>query len=608
MGVWRAGAGGAGGAARSAVTASSARSGLSTASGSSARHRDLMRAYQRQQANDRAAEERGEQGGHSGEMQDYLCKRRRERRVQKPRSGMRAKAALEWHGAGSEHAKDVGRRSRAPGVHQAKALEAQAVAAAACQRAPGAPLGKKRPKLPECAGFRLEHSPRWLRQHSHKHHQARTPRDVSFLLSAVRAHFHQQQAGSSHGVMGVAKWLRKYARFNYNREYRDGSEHRRSGRGKEEGDEELKKRNREVAMEREYDARGHEVVVGEEERARNWRSVRMRHQGTSNTLDLDGFTAALRSLKVSFTADTAVSLFRYFDQDESGRVSIIELQRGICGALSRSRASLLSRTFRHLDADGSGSINMHDLKKRLQMQHHPHVRAGIATKGEVLRGLLTAMDDSGNGMVSREEWDFFFTELSAEVPDDAVFGRMVENVFGLPAAAPAQSKDRKRHGKGLSAEKTRAAALQQQEQEQQLLQASQEYMKNPHLKQLQRRDRHRLLEKQRETVDLKSCVEGRYMLDTRSAYEQRKEAAAGCDGAKPAERLDGHLRGAAARMQLGRTVMHDWFSPRPTTPQAMVRDAARRRGSGTAVRKSCWGDTVHPPIILNEIAWKLRQS
>ena len=46
---------------------------------------------------------------------------------------------------------------------------------------------------------------------------------------------------------------------------------------------------------------------------------------------------------------------------------------------------------------------MHDLKQRLLVQHHPAVRAGTATGPEVLRGLLAAMDASGNGTVSREE-------------------------------------------------------------------------------------------------------------------------------------------------------------------------------------------------------------
>ena len=83
------------------------------------------------------------------------------------------------------------------------------LAAAEHKRQPGAGDGQKRPRLPDCAGFRLVHSPRYLKRHEHKHHQASTPRNVSFLLGQIRSHFKQRQLASANGVMGLAQWLRK---------------------------------------------------------------------------------------------------------------------------------------------------------------------------------------------------------------------------------------------------------------------------------------------------------------------------------------------------------------------------------------------------------------
>jgi Ca2+-binding EF-hand superfamily protein len=577
--------GGGGAAARSTRTTRS-----NTDSMSSERHRELMRAFQKQEKE----MARGSGDHHSSAMEAYLHKRMRQRKVLKPRTGVHAKQTVEWHGP--DRSKPAGpRRGRAGGDgKQAKERAAAAHrAAAARKRQPGALLGQKRSRLPDCAGFRLVHSPRFLQRHEHKHHQASTPRNVTFLLGQIRSHFKQRQLASANGVMGLAQWLRKFTRCNRNAEY-GGDERSDDGGGEN--------RNRRVEHEAEEDDRGREIFVSDAERARNRRSVRSRHQGTANTLDFDGFAAAVRALKICFQPAAARALFRYFDQDGSGRISCLELQHGICGALPPSRAPLMGRVFRHLDADGSGSIDMHDLSKQLAVRHHPQVLAGIATEAEVRRGLMRAMDASANGAVSREEWDFFFTEMSAIVPDDGAFTAMVERVFGL--------RERQRDCGGGGAE---PAAKNQREGGARAAAASrgvESARHTTHLQLLQRRDRKRRVEKQSTSVDLQACMEGRYMLDTAGLYKLRKEhkelAEPGADDEEG--RLDGHVGFGAARMQLGRAVGHEMFEQRPTTAEAQAHHRSRRRGSAAAMRKSCWGDTVHPAILSNERAWKLRQG
>lgn len=80
----------------------------------------------------------------------------------------------------------------------------------------------------------------------------------------------------------------------------------------------------------------------------------MDHDG-NNQLDLHEFTRALAEFR-DISEMQIEALFRWFDKDNSGAISLNEFLVGIRGELSEARQQLVKLAFDVLDHDGSGKI------------------------------------------------------------------------------------------------------------------------------------------------------------------------------------------------------------------------------------------------------------
>lgn len=95
---------------------------------------------------------------------------------------------------------------------------------------------------------------------------------------------------------------------------------------------------------------------------------------------------------------------------------------------------MVDRAFEQMDRDGSGQITVSDVKHLYDPSHHKDFIEGTKTKDEIIDEFLDSFDGArGNndGVITREEWNDYYTDLSMSVPSDEYFVQMMESVWGI---------------------------------------------------------------------------------------------------------------------------------------------------------------------------------
>jgi Ca2+-binding EF-hand superfamily protein len=102
--------------------------------------------------------------------------------------------------------------------------------------------------------------------------------------------------------------------------------------------------------------------------------------------------------------------------------------------MTKRRVNIVNRAFGLLDKDGSGHITVEDVKHLYDPSHHKDFIDGNKTKEEVIEEFLDSFDGArGNndGVITKKEWDDYYTDLSMSLPTDDYFVAMMESVWGI---------------------------------------------------------------------------------------------------------------------------------------------------------------------------------
>ncbi len=108
------------------------------------------------------------------------------------------------------------------------------------------------------------------------------------------------------------------------------------------------------------------------------------------------FTKALKDYKIDLTDDESRAVFREFDTDQSGILSIDEFVRGVRGEMNDFRRNLCTQAFGILDKDRDGVLRVNDIKGVYSARLHPDVKSGKRTEDEVLGEFLETFEAHHN--------------------------------------------------------------------------------------------------------------------------------------------------------------------------------------------------------------------
>lgn len=191
------------------------------------------------------------------------------------------------------------------------------------------------------------------------------------------------------------------------------------------------------------------------------RQFKIMDDNNSRSLDKYEFTKAMTDYMLGFTEGEIQKLFSYFDFDRSGLIEFDEFIRAIRGPMNNFRKKIVAQAFAKLDKDGNGWIDINDIRGTYNARKHPDVLSGKKTEDQILQEFLETFEtahamrnnQTPNHVVTKEEFDEYYNNISASIDDDQYFKLMMENAWKLT--------ERSRQGDGTKGWGNEAASAKQ---------------------------------------------------------------------------------------------------------------------------------------------------
>ncbi len=107
--------------------------------------------------------------------------------------------------------------------------------------------------------------------------------------------------------------------------------------------------------------------------------------------------------------------------------------------MNERRKSMVAMAFRVLDKDRSGIVDINDIQGVYNASMHPDVIAGKLTEKEALQQFLNSFEANshaksltkGDGFISLEEFEEYYSSLSASIDSDDYFELMIRNAWHI---------------------------------------------------------------------------------------------------------------------------------------------------------------------------------
>ena len=176
------------------------------------------------------------------------------------------------------------------------------------------------------------------------------------------------------------------------------------------------------------------------------RKFRIMDDDESGALSLGEFNKAMKELKMDLKDTEVRLLFEHFDDDHSGSISFEEFIQGCRDPLTKRRLDLVNKAFDIIDKDGSGIVEPKEIMDCYDAKMHPDVKAGKKTEDQVLREFLSTFDVGGvvDGMVTREEFQNYYTNIGANIDRDDYFELMMRNAWHISGGKGASASSANR--------------------------------------------------------------------------------------------------------------------------------------------------------------------
>ena len=112
----------------------------------------------------------------------------------------------------------------------------------------------------------------------------------------------------------------------------------------------------------------------------------------SKTLDCSEFSKAMRDYRVQLETSDYIRVFRLFDRDGNNEINYDEFIYAIVGPMNERRRNIVTLAFKKLDKDGSGQIDIDDIKGVYNAGAHPDVRSHKKTEEDILYEFLDTFE------------------------------------------------------------------------------------------------------------------------------------------------------------------------------------------------------------------------
>lgn len=151
-----------------------------------------------------------------------------------------------------------------------------------------------------------------------------------------------------------------------------------------------------------------------------------------NFLDKGEFEWALRENGHILSPVDTEQLFKYFDKNHDGKISYDEFLVKLRGDLNERRKRLVGLAYQKLDKNHDGQVTVDDLRLAYDVSFHPDFKSGTKTSDQILREFMGQWDTiKSDGIVSLEEFEEYYKDISASVDLDDEFELMIRNAWHI---------------------------------------------------------------------------------------------------------------------------------------------------------------------------------
>jgi Ca2+-binding EF-hand superfamily protein len=147
----------------------------------------------------------------------------------------------------------------------------------------------------------------------------------------------------------------------------------------------------------------------------------------------------MQDYMLGFSENEISRLFGHFDYDRSGLIEYDEFLRMIRGPMNANRKRIVMQAFDVMDKDGSGQIDINDIRGVYKADKHPDVMSGKKTEAQILQEFLETFETAHNmrnsetpdNVVDKDEWVEYYNNVSASIDLDEYFSLMMTNAWNL---------------------------------------------------------------------------------------------------------------------------------------------------------------------------------
>lgn len=109
--------------------------------------------------------------------------------------------------------------------------------------------------------------------------------------------------------------------------------------------------------------------------------------------------------------------------------------------MSKRRRDLVAQAFKRIDANGNGVLTFEDIQHSYNASKSKDVLSGKKTERQVLAQFLRTFDSlEQDGVVTLEEFENYYSDISASIDDDGYFELMMWNSWNLGAKSTRKSQ------------------------------------------------------------------------------------------------------------------------------------------------------------------------
>ena len=155
------------------------------------------------------------------------------------------------------------------------------------------------------------------------------------------------------------------------------------------------------------------------------RVFRIADDNGDRTIDLKNeFPKLMGDMGVLLNKAEIQAISTLLDQNGDGKISYDEFVRYLGPQMNANRERAVNDVFSKIDVDGSGSIDINDIRIK-----NPQLNS--SSQDAVFKNLMNSFDKNGDASISKQEFHDYYREMSPNFGTDQQFIETLYNSWGL---------------------------------------------------------------------------------------------------------------------------------------------------------------------------------